>query len=118
MAQYNTWDNWKQALTSNQKLAEAWARRYRALYPDKENFHYKDWFNNDDSFNFEKFNTTIHDPENVDLGKHVWDDKVNGIGHDYYVGNVYQVEGDNGTYYNGLLDGYELVNEQPEDIEN
>lgn len=104
------WYNpWIKILTNNASVAEAFARRYRELQPHTN--HYKDWFNSDDSFNFENFKTS------TTSGKQVWSDAVNGIGHDFYRGRAYQVVDENGQvqdgYYNGLLDGYELVEGNP-----
>lgn len=106
LEQQEYYKNWLNILTSNSKVAEAYARRYKALQPTT-NVHYKSWFNDDDSFNFEQFKTSFVD------NKRVYDDKVNGIGHDFYRGRVYQIIDDEGNplegYYNELQDGYELV---------
>lgn len=100
---------WLEILGSNEKVAEAWARRYRALqklYPN----YYKGWFNKDDSFNFENFKkSTIYKDQKLDLG------------HDFYRGRVYQMLDENGKptegYYTDLLDGYEIVGDPELDKE-
>lgn len=98
--------NWLNILLKNEKVAESWARRYRELQPTT-NIHHTPWFNPDGSFNFEKFKTSVVN------NKQVYNDKINGIGHDFYRGRVYQMLDDEGNpidgYYNELQDGYELV---------
>lgn len=106
LEQQDYYKNWLNILTNDSKVAEAYARRYRSLQPTT-NVHYRPWFNNDDSFNFEQFKTSLVN------NKRVYDDKVNGIGHDFYRGRVYQIIDENNNpvegYYNEKLDGYDLV---------
>lgn len=100
---YNTWKGY---LTSNPRLAEAWANRYKALQPTSE-LHYKNWYNQDGTFNFDNFKKSIV-VDGKDTGKTVYSDQINGIGHDIYRGRVYQVKGQDG-YYSNPLEGYDLV---------
>lgn len=101
------YQNWLKILTSDQhqSVAEAWARRYKKLQPTSD-VHYKEWFNQDDTFNFDKFKESL-----------LMNDGNNGIGHDFYRGRVYQMLDDKGNvldgYYNTLQDGYELIDEDP-----
>lgn len=115
LEQQDYYKNWLNILTTNSKIAEAYARRYKALQPTT-NAHYKSWFNADDSFNFEKFKTPLVN------NKRVYDDAINGIGHDFYRGRVYQMLDENGIplegYYNTLQDGYELVGDPELDSGN
>ena len=101
---YKNWLN--NVLLKNSKVAEAWARRYKALQPTT-NVHYSPWFDNNDKFNFNNFKTSVVN------NRKVYNDAVNGIGHDFYRGRVYQIVDENGKaqggYYTSLQDGYELV---------
>lgn len=102
--------DWLTKLTTDQNLAEAWARRYKSLNPTSGR-QYSTWFNSDDTFNFDNFKVAVQNGD-----KRVYDDSVNGIGHDYYKGRVYQIVGDDGKaiddkYHKTLLDGYELLKE-------
>lgn len=101
---YKNWLN--NVLLKNSKVAEAWARRYKALQPTT-NVHYSPWFDNNDKFNFNNFKTSVVN------NRKVYNDAVNGIGHDFYRGRVYQIVDKNGKaqdgYYTSLQDGYELV---------
>lgn len=106
LEQQDYYKNWLNILTTNEPVAEAWARRYKALQPTTS-VHYSPWFNQDDSFNFEQFKNALVN------NKKVYSDAINGIGHDFYRGRVYQMLDQNGSplagYYNELQDGYELV---------
>lgn len=110
LEQQDYYKKWLEILTSNEKVAEAWARRYKSLQPTT-NVHYEQWFNTDGSFNFNQFKTALVN------NKKVYSDAINGIGHDFYRGRVYQKIDQNGKpldgYYNSLQDGYELVEGNP-----
>lgn len=111
------WENWTKLLTSRQDLAEAWARRYLSLNNTTDEnsnlVHGQNWFNPDNSFNFDNFKNTVSPTS----AKAYWNDQVNGIGHDFYRGRVYQIDGENG-YYQNILDGYELVGDPKLDSGN
>lgn len=110
LEQQDYYKNWLNILITNPTVAEAWARRYRALQPTTK-VHYSPWFNEDDSFNFDSFKNTLVN------NKKVYSDAVNGIGHDFYRGRVYQEIDQDGNplegYYDSLQDGYELVKGDP-----
>lgn len=111
------WNSWVQLLTSREDLAEAWAKRYLDLNKttDRNNnlVHGQNWFNPDGTFNFKNFQQTVSPVSQ----KAYWSDQNNGIGHDFYRGRVYQIEGQDG-YYQGLLNGYELVGDPKLDSGN
>ena len=52
--------------------------------------HYSPWFDNNDKFNFNNFKTSVVN------NRKVYNDAVNGIGHDFYRGRVYQIVDENG----------------------
>lgn len=110
LEQQDYYKNWLNILTTNESVAEAWARRYKALQPTTS-VHYSPWFNSDDTFNFEQFKNALVN------NKKVYSDAINGIGHDFYRGRVYQMLDQDGNplagYYNQLQDGYELVEGDP-----
>lgn len=100
-------ENWINRLMNNPKLAEAFARRYMALNEATDKEQSKNWFNQDDSFNYENFKKQI--PTNN--GKlFVWSDGLNGIGHDVYAGRVYGIAtGDDSIkYYNHIPEGWQV----------
>ena len=100
-------ENWINRLMNNQKLAEAFARRYMALNEATDKEQSKNWFNQDGSFNYENFKKQI--PTNN--GKlFVWSDGLNGIGHDVYVGRVYGIATGDGSvkYYNHIPEGWQV----------
>lgn len=110
LEQQGYYKNWLNILLSNPTVAEAWARRYRALQPTTS-VHYSPWFNSNDSFNFDQFKNALVN------NKKVYNDAINGIGHDFYRGRVYQEIDQDGNpvegYYSSLQDGYELVEGDP-----
>lgn len=100
-------ENWINRLINNPKLAEAFARRYMALNEATDKEQSKNWFNQDDSFNYENFKKQI--PTNN--GKlFVWSDGLNGIGHDVYAGRVYGIASGDGSvkYYNHIPEGWQV----------
>lgn len=100
-------ENWINRLMNNPKLAEAFARRYMALNEATDKEQSKNWFNQDDSFNYENFKKQI--PTNN--GKlFVWSDGLNGIGHDVYAGRVYGIATGDGSvkYYNHIPEGWQV----------
>lgn len=100
-------ENWINRLMNNPKLAEAFARRYMALNEATDKEQSKNWFNQDDSFNYENFKKQI--PTNN--GKlFVWSDGLNGIGHDVYAGRVYGIATGDGSvkYYNHIPKGWQV----------
>lgn len=100
-------ENWINRLMNNPKLAEAFARRYMALNEATDKEQSKNWFNQDDSFNYENFKKQI--PTNN--GKlFVWSDGLNGIGHDVYAGRVYGIATGDGNvkYYNHIPEGWQV----------
>lgn len=100
-------ENWINRLMNNPKLAEAFARRYMALNEATDKEQSKNWFNQDDSFNYENFKKQI--PTNN--GKlFVWSDGLNSIGHDVYAGRVYGIATGDGSvkYYNHIPEGWQV----------
>ena len=100
-------ENWINRLMNNPKLAEAFARRYMALNEATDKEQSKNWFNQDDSFNYENFKKQI--PTNN--GKlFVWSDGLNGIGHDVYAGRMYGIATGDGNvkYYNHIPEGWQV----------
>ena len=100
-------ENWINRLINNQKLAEAFARRYMALNEATDKEQSKNWFNQDGFFNYENFKKQI--PTNN--GKlFVWSDGLNGIGHDVYAGRMYGIATDDGNikYYNHIPEGWQV----------
>ena len=106
------YDNWIHLLLNNSKLAEKWARRYKALTPDNPK-HSESWFDVSDNFNFEAFKSS----KVWDRNDPTFKDFMNGPGHDIYRGRVFKIEGEDG-YYKNLLDGYELVGDPTLDGSN
>lgn len=96
---YNPWVN---ILTSNKKVAEKWARRYNELNTTSGTDYRQGWFNSDDTFNFESFKNS----------KNLWEDKINGVGHDFYRGRAYRIK-DTDEYYQEIPDGYDVVPGDP-----
>lgn len=104
-------ENWINRLMNNPKLAEAFARRYMALNEATDKEQSKNWFNQDDSFNYENFKKQI--PTNN--GKlFVWSDGLNGIGHDVYVGRIYGIATGDGNvkYYNHIPEGWQITGDK------
>ena len=100
-------ESWINRLMNNQKLAEAFARRYMALNEATDKEQSKNWFNQDGSFNYENFKKQI--PTNN--GKlFVWSDGLNGIGHDVYAGRMYGIATGDGSvkYYNHIPEGWQV----------
>lgn len=100
-------ENWINRLMNNPKLAEAFARRYMALNEATDKEQSKNWFNQDNSFNYENFKKQI--PTNN--GKlFVWSDGLNGIGHDVYAGRMYGIATGDGSikYYNHIPEGWQV----------
>lgn len=100
-------ENWINRLMNNPKLAEAFARRYMALNEATDKEQSKNWFNQDNSFNYENFKKQI--PTNN--GKlFVWSDGLNGIGHDVYAGRMYGIATGDGNvkYYNHIPKGWQV----------
>lgn len=103
-------------LTSRENLAKTWAIRYKQLNNTSQN-HWGSWFNdpaNEDSFNFDSFiKSTTSVGENP-----VWFDGLNGIGHDFYKGRVYQIKNEDGTVQDGYYDDlFDENNNEYEEIE-
>ena len=100
------YQNWLKILENNATVAEAFAQRYKDLQPTTD-VHYSQWYDSDGKFNHKKF------LESRVNNKRVFDDAINGIGHDFYRGRVYQIIDENGNplegYYNTKLDGYDIV---------
>lgn len=111
------YQNWiTSILTSKEDVARHWAKEYLdRLDPNNSktakirNTYYNAWYSNG-QFNFDNFRKAVL------KDKHVWDDAVNGIGHDFYWGHVWQDE--DGKYYSGLPDGYEEIGEAIADPNN
>ena len=106
------WNDWVKYLTSNKDLAKRWAEGYMSLQQDPKikNEILRQW-NDDNGFNFEKFKQSI---TRDGVTKQLWNDKINGIGHDFYIGDVYRIKGENGQpdrYYKGIVDGYSKAGE-------
>lgn len=104
-----SWNSdWIQRLTTNEKLAETFARRYRDLNGSTNGAQATNWFNSDGSFNFEKFKQEI---PNGNGKLFVWSDKLNGIGHDVYKGRMYGIfdpSTNQVVYYNNIPEGYKV----------
>lgn len=104
-----SWNSdWVQRLTTNEKLAETFARRYRDLNGSTNGAQATNWFNSDGSFNFEKFKQEI---PNGNGKLFVWSDKLNGIGHDVYKGRMYGIFDpsiNQVVYYNNIPEGYKV----------
>ena len=101
------WDDWIKYLTSNRDLAKRWAEGYMSLQQDQKikNEIQRQW-NDDNGFNFEKFKQNITRDR---VTKQLWNDKINGIGHDFYIGDVYRIKGEDeqpDRYYKGIVEGY------------
>lgn len=104
-------ENWINRLMNNQKLAEAFARRYMALNETTDKEQSKNWFNQDGSFNYENFKKQI--PTNN--GKlFVWSDGLNGIGHDVYAGRMYGIATGDGSikYYDHIPEGWQVTGDK------
>lgn len=103
------WDQWVSKLTSDQNLAERWARDYITLQDDPNiKQHFQDYWFNNDTFNFDNFKQAI---TRDGISKFVWNDGINGIGHDFYVGDVYRIKGKEGQpdrWYKGVVEGYKV----------
>lgn len=101
----------------NPTLAESWARRYRDLQQSISGKPYhSNWFDKEnDNFLHNQFNTQILSKDNQHY-YNVYNDKVNGPGHDIYRGKVYRIKGDDGKeyYYNNIPEGWE---ENPDDVD-
>ena len=83
----NWWKNWTNQLTSNEKLAENWAKKYIELNRTTGNNFKSKWFDGSGKFLFDKFKED----------EKLWNDKQNGPGHDVNKGYVYEL---NGKYLN------------------
>lgn len=81
------WDTWKNQLTSNEKLAKNWAKKYIELNRTTGNNFKSKWFDSTGKFLFDKFKED----------EKLWTDNKNGPGHDVYQGYVYEL---NGKYLN------------------
>lgn len=106
------WNDWVKYLTSNKDLAKRWAEGYMLLQQDPKikNEILRQW-NDNNGFNFEKFKQSI---TRDGVTKHLWNDKINGIGHDFYIGDVYRIKEKDGQpdrYYKGIVDGYSISEE-------
>lgn len=97
-------NDWKKILTTNEMVAEAFARRYKVLNNNTSNI-YKDWFDENDEFNYDNFKKST-----------IFSDGINGIGHDFYRGRVYRLNGENEQplYYNAIPKGYKVKEGDPE----
>lgn len=97
-------NDWKKILTTNEMVAEAFARRYKVLNNNTSNI-YKDWFDENGKFNYDNFKKST-----------IFSDGINGIGHDFYRGRVYRLNGENGQplYYNAIPEGYKVKEGDPE----
>ena len=97
-------NDWKKILTPNEMVAEAFARRYKILNNNTSNVH-KDWFDENGKFNYDNFKKST-----------IFSDGINGIGHDFYRGRVYRLNGENGQplYYNAIPEGYKVKEGDPE----
>ena len=82
--QQNWWNFWTQQLTTNQNLAEQWARSYLDKHSDNKikQIYKNRWFV-DNEFNFTNFKKDSQ----------LWTDKINGIGHDVYKAKLYRLKG-------------------------
>lgn len=83
----NWWGHWTNQLTSNEKLAENWAKKYIELNRTTGSNFGNKWFDSAGKFLFDKFKED----------EKLWTDKQNGPGHDVYQGYVYEL---NGKYLN------------------
>ena len=85
-------------------VAEAFARRYKVLNNNTSNV-YKDWFDENDKFNYDNFKKST-----------IFSDGINGIWHGSYRGRVYRLNGENGQplYYNAIPEGYKVKEGDPE----
>lgn len=95
---------WLNLLKSDEKLAEAWARRYKTLNNNITSNVYASWFDASGKFNFDNFKKST-----------IFSDGENGIGHDIYRGKVYKIMGQNGSpmYYNVIPEGYQIKTGDP-----
>lgn len=105
------YQDWLKVLTSNKRVAEHWANQYKNLHPE-QSIHWSNWFNSDGSFNFDNFRTPIAYNKGKGKNLHVYDDKLNGDGHDILRGRTYQIDGQS-TYLNHILEGYSVSTDQP-----
>ncbi len=96
---YNPWIS---ILTSNEKVAEQWAREYNNLNSTKGESYRKGWFRDDGSFDFDAFKKSSI----------LWSDFKNGPGHDTYRGRAYKIK-DTDEYYKEIPEGYEIVQGDP-----
>lgn len=98
-------DDWVYRLNNDAFNAESFARRYRELNGATDKAQSTGWFDKDDKFLFDKFKETLVN------GKHVWDDQLNGIGHDVYKGRMYGIFDpsiNQVVYYNNIPEGYKV----------
>lgn len=110
------WTAWTQALTNNQELGKSWADDYMKFQIPYQNVYQDKWYPKGE-FNYNIFKTS-----------NLWNDGLNGPGHDVYKGKAYRIKGTD-TYgtledlqnqgyvlkedtkpiaYNPLIDVYEL----------
>lgn len=75
------WKHWINQLTSNEKLAENWAKKYIELNKTTGNNFKNKWFDSTGKFLFDKFKED----------EKLWTDKQNGPGHDVQKGYVWQL---------------------------
>lgn len=102
------WTEWLNLLKNNNKLAETWANRYRKLSPTTSEQFWRPWYDENGTFNFSKFQNALN--EAIDNKKGMWLDSINGIGHDFYKGRTYKIDGQDG-FYDHILNGYKVVGE-------
>ena len=98
------WNNWINTLKTNEQLAKHWAKGYKGL--NTVTNHANGWFDANGNFNYDEFKKSK-----------VFNDKINGIGHDIYRGRVYQIEGQDG-YLSQIPEGYKLKTETPTQLED
>lgn len=103
----DAWTNWLNLLRNNSKLAETWANKYKELSPETSKEFWQPWYDDNGTFNFQKFQNALNAAINNKNG--MWLDSINGIGHDFYKGRTYQIEGQDG-YYDKPLEGYKVKN--------
>lgn len=110
------WSSWTSALTTNQELGKSWADDYMKFQIPYQNVYQDKWYPKGE-FNYNSFKTS-----------NLWNDGLNGPGHDVYKGKAYRIKGTD-TYgtledlqnqgyvlkedtkpiaYNPLIDVYEL----------
>ena len=104
------WTKWLNLLKNNNKLAETWADKYRKLSPKTSEQFWKPWYDENGTFNFQKFQNALNAAINNKNG--MWLDSINGIGHDFYKGRTYKIDGKE-EYYEKPLEGYKIKEGDP-----